>query len=53
LVKRKENNRVVLQFKEYEILTVWFNAWRYEREEHYALIALTQYKGDTKQRKRA
>lgn len=23
-----------------EILTVWFNAWRYEREDHFALIAL-------------
>jgi predicted KAP-like P-loop ATPase len=22
------------------ILTVWFNAWRYEREDHFALIAL-------------
>lgn len=25
---------------DYIILTVWFNAWRYEREEHFALIAL-------------
>src|SRR3989454_4144329 len=23
-----------------KILTIWFNAWRYEREEHYATIAL-------------
>lgn len=23
-----------------QILTVWFNAWRYEREDHFALIAL-------------
>lgn len=23
-----------------EILTVWFNAWRYEREENYAITAL-------------
>ncbi len=22
------------------ILTVWFNAWRYEREEHYAIVAM-------------
>src|SRR5918999_2121083 len=24
------------------VLTVWFNAWRYEREEQFALIALMQ-----------
>jgi predicted KAP-like P-loop ATPase len=22
------------------ILTVWFNAWRYEREDQFALVAL-------------
>lgn len=28
-----------LQNQEY-ILTVWFNAWRYEREDQFALTAL-------------
>lgn len=41
--KPKDNYYPVVylrDFKEDCILTVWFNAWRYEREEHYALIAL-------------
>jgi hypothetical protein len=25
---------------EKDILTVWFNAWRYEREQHFALVSL-------------
>jgi hypothetical protein len=33
-------NVYLKKFEENNILTVWFNAWRYEREEHYALIAL-------------
>ena len=30
---------VILHLRENEILTVWFDAWRYEREEQFALIA--------------
>ena len=26
--------------QQHDILTVWFNAWRYEREEQFAVIAL-------------
>jgi hypothetical protein len=29
-----------LHIKQNDILTVWFNAWRYEREEQFALIPL-------------
>jgi len=29
-----------LNDSEEKILSIWFNAWRYEREEHYATIAL-------------
>jgi hypothetical protein len=29
-----------LQQNNNNILTVWFNAWRYEREEQFAIIAL-------------
>lgn len=34
------NNRKKIFLRDNEILTVWFNAWRYEREEQFALIAL-------------
>ena len=36
----KENGQVFLILKEKEVISVWFNAWRYEREEHLASIAL-------------
>jgi hypothetical protein len=35
-VKGKAN----IYLQENEILTIWFNAWRYEREDQFALIAL-------------
>jgi hypothetical protein len=31
---------VTLYLKENGILTVWFNAWKYERENQYASVAL-------------
>ena len=34
------NGKTNLHLKDKEILTVWFNAWRYEREDKYTLIAL-------------
>jgi hypothetical protein len=37
LVERKNSSRIV---RKNEILTVWFNAWRYESEENFALIPL-------------
>ena len=35
-----ENDGGRILLKENNILTIWFNAWRYEREEQYATIAL-------------
>lgn len=35
-----EGNKIRLLYQENDILTVWFNAWRYEREDQCALIAL-------------
>jgi predicted KAP-like P-loop ATPase len=43
--KLKQNND--------EVLTVWFNAWRYEREEQFALVSLMKtiaYKMDEQPR---
>ena len=37
---KETGNRISLRLKGPEILTVWFDAWRYEREEYFALIAL-------------
>ncbi len=31
-----------LHLQRNEILTVWFNAWRYEREDQFAIIALVK-----------
>ena len=39
-VKKEEDKRMYIHLREGEILTAWFNAWRYEREEQFALIAL-------------
>lgn len=38
--KKEPDGKITLHLKEGEILTVWFDAWRYEREEYFALIAL-------------
>lgn len=38
--KKEPDGKITLHLKEGEILTVWFDAWRYEREEHFVLIAL-------------
>ncbi len=35
-----DSGKIKIQMLEKEILTIWFNAWRYEREEQFALIAL-------------
>jgi KAP family P-loop domain len=35
-----ENGKANIYLQENEILTIWFNAWRYEREDQFALIAL-------------
>ena len=37
---KRVNNKSKIYLQENEILTVWFNAWRYEREDQFALIAL-------------
>ncbi len=37
-IAKKEDDKT--KFYKRDILTVWFNAWRYEREEYFALIAL-------------
>ena len=39
LIARRDNNDLNIYVKN-KILTVWFNAWRYEREDQYSLIAL-------------
>ena len=36
--KDNDNNIYLTNVKENDILTVWFNAWRYEREERFAVI---------------
>jgi hypothetical protein len=36
----EDNKKKKIFFKEKEVLTVWFNTWRYEREEQFALIPL-------------
>ncbi len=41
-VVKKEKNALVLHLEQSEILTVWFNAWRYEREDQFAIIALVK-----------
>ena len=37
---KEDKDRLNVYLKENNVLTVWFNAWRYEREQQYALIAL-------------
>ena len=37
---RKKIDYMPAEIKENNVLTVWFNAWRYEQEEHLALIPL-------------
>jgi len=37
---KEDKYRINIYLKENNVLTVWFNAWRYEREQQYALIAL-------------
>jgi uncharacterized protein YjbI with pentapeptide repeats len=39
-IVKKQGDKIILHYKEKDILTVWFNAWRYEREDQFALIAL-------------
>jgi predicted KAP-like P-loop ATPase len=39
-IETSEDKKKRIHMIEKEILTVWFNAWRYEREEQFALIAL-------------
>jgi hypothetical protein len=40
LIVKEVNGKANIYFQENEILTVWFNAWKYEREDQFALIAL-------------
>ena len=40
LMKVVENKLNDISLKSEHILTVWFNAWRYEREDQFAIIAL-------------
>ena len=37
--EKGSDGHITLHLKENEILSVWFDAWRYEREEQFALIA--------------
>lgn len=37
---KDEEDHNVKYSKDKKIITIWFNAWRYEREEHFATIAL-------------
>jgi len=39
---KRENNMIKLYLQRNEILTVWFNAWRYEREDQFAIVALVK-----------
>jgi hypothetical protein len=41
-VVKKESKNLKLYLQRNEILTVWFNAWRYEREDQFAIIALVK-----------
>jgi KAP family P-loop domain len=41
VVKQKDDNEnEKLSIRRNNVLTVWFNAWRYEREEQFALVPL-------------
>ncbi|HSF51192.1 MAG TPA: P-loop NTPase fold protein, partial [Nitrososphaeraceae archaeon] len=38
LIVKKENNRSNIYEKQNDILTVWFDAWKYEKEKHLAIL---------------
>jgi hypothetical protein len=40
LIVKEVDGKASIYFQENQILTVWFNAWKYEREDQFALIAL-------------
>ncbi|HKG87623.1 MAG TPA: P-loop NTPase fold protein [Nitrososphaeraceae archaeon] len=39
-IVKKENDMLKLHLQQKKILTIWFDAWRYERDEQFALVPL-------------